>query len=78
MNSWQQERVERRLAYPSEPFRSRTALGQGRLSSSVDEAAGLPSAPEMPCAPRQLRLVPTPDIALAACRRSAFDSHDGQ
>ena len=33
-------------------------MGQGRLSSRVDDTAGLPSAPELPCAPSQLRLVP--------------------
>jgi len=33
-------------------------LGQGGCRLQVDGTAGLPSAPEMPCAPRQLRLVP--------------------
>jgi len=28
----------------------------------VDDTAGLPSTPEMPCVPGQLRLVPLPDI----------------
>ena len=32
------------------------------LVRQVDGTAGLPSAPEMPCAPEQLRSVPTPDI----------------
>jgi hypothetical protein len=41
---------------------STSGMGHGRLSSSADGAAGLPSAPEMPCAPRQLRLVPIADI----------------
>jgi hypothetical protein len=43
------------------------ATRQGRLSSPVDVAAGLPSAPEMPCAPRQLRLVPEADVS-RSCR----------
>src|SRR4030088_851855 len=33
-------------------------MGQGRLRPQVDGTAGLPSAPEMACAPRELRLVP--------------------
>jgi hypothetical protein len=45
-------------------------LGQGRLSSPGRWWAGLPSAPEMSCAPGQLRLVPQGDILLArSCRR---------
>src|SRR6202035_2772257 len=39
-----------------------TDVGQGRLSSPVDGTAGLPPAPEMPRAPRQLRLVPKADL----------------
>ena len=31
---------------------------KGGCRRQVDGTAGLPSAPEMPCAPRQLRLVP--------------------
>jgi len=34
----------------------------GGCRRQVDGTAGLPSAPEMPCAPRQLRLVPLPDL----------------
>jgi hypothetical protein len=37
-------------------------MGHGRLSSPVDGTAGLRPAPEMPCAPRRLRLVPQPDL----------------
>jgi hypothetical protein len=40
----------------------RSGMGHGRLSWPGDGTAGLPSAPEMPCAPRQLRLVPIPDL----------------
>jgi hypothetical protein len=35
---------------------------RGGCGRQADGAAGLPSAPEMPCAPRQLRLVPIADI----------------
>ena len=41
-------------------------MGQGRLRHQVDGTAGLPSAPDMPCAPRQLRLVPQAVISLHA------------
>jgi hypothetical protein len=37
-------------------------LGHGRLSSPVDGTAGLPLAPEMPRAPKQLCLVPIADM----------------
>jgi hypothetical protein len=37
-------------------------MGQGRLRHQVDGTAGLPSAPDMPCAPRQLRLVPQAEL----------------
>src|SRR5260370_15042197 len=39
-----------------------SAWGQGRLRPQVDGTAGLPSAPEMACAPRELRLVPKADL----------------
>jgi hypothetical protein len=51
-------------------IRSRTSVqGQGRLSPPVDDAAGLPSASEMPCAP-SLCLVPQTDVrrSIAALR----------
>jgi hypothetical protein len=35
---------------------------KGGCRRQVDGTAGLPSAPEMPCAPRQLRLVPEAEI----------------
>jgi len=35
-----------------------SAMGHGRLSSKADGTAGLSPAPEMPCVPRQLTLVP--------------------
>src|SRR6266513_1906409 len=35
---------------------------KGGCRRQVDRRAGLPSAPEMPCAPRRLRLVPIPDL----------------
>src|SRR5216683_2353461 len=56
-------------AMPNRNFRIGSGAGCRR---QVDDTAGLHSAPEMPCAPGQLRLVPTPDIALAACRRSVI------
>ena len=53
----------------SPPFRDVPVVcreGQLRVTGGchrqVDGTAGLPSVPEMPCAPRQLRLVPLPDI----------------
>jgi hypothetical protein len=36
---------------------------KGGCRRQVDGRAGLPSAPEMPCVPSQLRLVPFPDLA---------------
>jgi hypothetical protein len=52
------------------PVRTRTGchsegqLGvKGCCSRQADGTAGLPSAPEMPCAPRQLRLVPKHKVA---------------
>src|ERR1700747_3327490 len=39
---------------------------KGGCHPEVDGTAGLPSAPEMPCAPRQLRLVPQAVISLHA------------
>ena len=51
---------------PPRPFARALAmvgLGvKGGCRHQVDGTAGLPSAPEMPCAPRQLRLVPTRDV----------------
>jgi hypothetical protein len=41
---------------------------KGGCRRQADGAAGLPSAPEMPCAPRLLRLVPLPDSCTAAKR----------
>ena len=35
---------------------------KGGCRRQVDCTAGLPSAPEMPCAPRQLRFVPQADV----------------
>jgi hypothetical protein len=35
---------------------------KGGCRRQVDGTSGLPSAPEMPCAPRQLRLVPQTDL----------------
>src|ERR1700730_17881039 len=43
------------------PIRT-SALGQGRLRHQVGGTAGVPSAPEMLCTPRQFRLVPLPDV----------------
>jgi hypothetical protein len=40
--------------------------GQGRLWSPVEGKAGLPSAPEVPCTPRQLRLVPKADLSVGS------------
>jgi hypothetical protein len=37
---------------------------KGGCRRQVDGTAGLPSAPEMPCASRQARLVPIPDLML--------------
>jgi hypothetical protein len=37
-------------------------LGQGRLRHQVGGTAGVPSAPEMLCTPRQFRLVPKGDM----------------
>jgi hypothetical protein len=42
--------------------RSRPKWVTGGCRRQVDGTAGLPSAPEMPCAPRQLRLVPIADV----------------
>src|SRR5271169_7218746 len=36
--------------------------GRGGCCRQADGTAGLPSDPEMPCAPRQLRLVPVADV----------------
>jgi hypothetical protein len=48
---------------------------KGGCGRQADGAAGLPSAPEMPCAPRQLRLVPFPapeEARALGCPRAAF------
>src|SRR5208282_4138605 len=37
---------------------------KGGCHPEVDGTAGLPSAPEIPCVPRRLRLVPIPDLML--------------
>jgi hypothetical protein len=42
---------------------------KGGCRRQVDDAAGLPSAPEMPCAPRQLRLVPNPGLGRRGRRK---------
>ena len=39
---------------------------RGDFRRQVDGTADLPSAPEMPCAPRQLRLVPITDVHRAS------------
>jgi len=41
-------------------------LGQGRLSSRVDGTAGLPSAPEVLCAPSPLCLVRWADLGFGS------------
>src|SRR5260370_37272624 len=46
-----------------------SAWGQGRLRPQVDGTAGLPSAPEMACAPRGLRLGPRTNIPRVPGRR---------
>jgi hypothetical protein len=46
----------------------------GGCRRQVGGTAGLPPAPEMPCAPRQLRLVPLPDILTD----SRSDQHQDQ
>src|ERR1700730_8983921 len=43
-----------------------TEKGQGGCRRQVDGTTGLPSAPEMPCAPTQLRLVPGKQTSSAA------------
>ena len=45
------------------PVIGNSSLGpEGGYHPQVDVTAGLPSAPEVPCAPRELRLVPRADI----------------
>jgi hypothetical protein len=48
---------------------------KGGCGRQADGAAGLPSAPEMPCAPRQLRLVPIPDLMLEGSVRRQRDGN---
>jgi len=48
------------------PFASRCLLGvKGGCRRQVDGTAGMPSAPEMPCARKQLRLVPRADFSVS-------------
>lgn len=54
-------------------LRAISELGQGRLSSRVDDTAGLPSAPELLCAPSQLRLAPTAVVTTGAISVHGFD-----
>ena len=54
---------------------------KGGCRCQVDGTAGLPSVPELSCAPKQLRLVPKPQIRpMARCRlrprRRARTGHD--
>jgi hypothetical protein len=44
---------------------ARFVNGNDGCRRRVDGTAGLPSAPGMPCAPRQVRLVPIPDLRRA-------------
>src|ERR1700730_3887480 len=48
------------------PARAGSFLGQGRLCHQVGGTAGVPSAPELLCTPRQFRLVPDSDVPHAA------------
>jgi len=70
-------RRQRLLAAPVVPFPAvagivtiaKAEVGFGSRSGcrcQADGVAGLPSAPELPCLPRQLRLVPIPDLTLTA------------
>ena len=42
---------------------TRSLWAKGGCRRQADGTAGLPSAPEIPCAPRQLRLVPEHKVA---------------
>ena len=52
----------------SESLHGGVPVGADCRRGQVDGTAGLPSAPEMPCAPQQLRLVPIPDVSLGRLR----------
>ena len=47
----------------SESLHGGVPIGADCRRGQVDGTAGLPSAPEMPCAPQQLRLVPGGDTS---------------